>query len=340
MQTQRMAMAPHKWLVAVGFGLGALLGGCSPDRDITPPDATCQPPPFPENVYGEYWIRRKDWSFYYPVINPANPQQYGLDGRAPKANGHSFQLYGPGVVDSSQFRLTEIWLPSWSRRGWIAKADYNGFLWLVKANGDSLTSLRNLQTGYCQNPQWLPDGVHLLYGQETLSTMNAALYRLNTKTMVSEQVSGNYYMPFYYSPSPDGQQIASFDAPASLPRGLWLYSLITHERRLLASLPENEAGKTGMSNYAQASWAWDANVIFWTGDCSLYRTDPVTGATIKLRDGCINNSYEQVAAAPDGSFVIATKYEQRYLGNDSLETSSTAWKIAGDGSWEERLPRR
>ncbi|MBC7446688.1 MAG: hypothetical protein H7330_01360 [Hymenobacteraceae bacterium] len=161
---------------------------------------------------------------------------------------------------------------------------------------------------------------------------------MNTRTMVSEKVGEDNYIPAYYSPSPDGQQIAVVEEYPGLPRGLVIRTLRTNQRRLLVPLAEGVTGKSRIG-HTQAAWAGEANVIFWTGNCSLFRTDPTTGATTKLRDGCVNSRYEQVAAAPDGSFVIATKYEQRYLGNDSLEVSSTAWKIAGDGSWEERLPK-
>ncbi len=110
---------------------------------------------------------------------------------------------------------------------------------------------------------------------------------------------------------------------------------------MLAPLPNDDSGKLGLFyGIEQAAWATDANVIFWTCGSDLFRTDAATGATVKLRDGCVNNRYEYVAAAPDASFVIVTKYYQRRIGYDSLEVQSTAWRIAGDGSSEQRLPVR
>ncbi|MBC7447220.1 MAG: hypothetical protein H7330_04110 [Hymenobacteraceae bacterium] len=179
------ALAPRKghkaWRLAFGFAVAVLLTACAPDRDITPA-ADCQLPPTPQNLYGLYWLRTNGWRYYYPVINPANPQQYGLSELPPDyarnldSTTDGFTLFGPDTPDSSRFRLRDIWLPSWSRRGWIAAADYNGFLWLIKANGDSLTSLRRFQTAYCENPQWLPDGVHLLYGQNSRIPATTAIY--------------------------------------------------------------------------------------------------------------------------------------------------------------------
>ncbi len=345
-------MKPHfrAHLSLIGWGrhltrivlLVSLLSSAACDKsqpDDTPKPDDCQPPGRSEYQY-QYWYDRPWWSYSCALINPRNSDQYLMISSPPRVDSSYFKRYSASVPGDSTEMFSGRFvtaLPVWSTRNWLAYTTGAGEIMLLKANGDSSRALGGQIPEPCLSPQWMPDGVHLLYGQQTTHAVGA-LWMLNTKTMERQQVGEDRYVPYGYAVSPDGKQIATSEIGSG---GLVLYDLPLRMNagRLLVPLSaaeQNEPSEGGV----QVAWAWDANVIFWTFGNDLYRTNPVTGVTIKLRDGCINRSYQQVTAASDASFVIATKYEQKYLGNDSLRIRVSAWKIAGDGSWEERLPKR
>ena len=70
------------------------------------------------------------------------------------------------------------------------------------------------------------------------------------------------------------------------------------------------------------------------------RTDIAAGRTHQIVDGCYNRRYEYVSAVPDASCLLASRYEQRWIGGDSILADNSIWRIAGDGSSTKRLPPR
>ncbi|MBC7448116.1 MAG: hypothetical protein H7330_08660 [Hymenobacteraceae bacterium] len=99
-----------------------------------------------------------------------------------------------------------------------------------------------------------------------------------------------------------------------------------------------EPGQERYTGIHDITWAHAANVIFWTYAGDIYRTDAATGQTRKFLDGCANSAYQYVSAAPDASYVLASRYEKRSIGGDSLLLDNSVWRITGDGSTMRRLP--
>ena len=115
------------------------------------------------------------------------------------------------------------------------------------------------------------------------------------------------------------------------------FDMQTKQLSVLAAIVP-DPGQERETGIQDVTWAHAANVIFWTYGADIYRTDVSTNQTRKIVDGCYNSRYEYVSAAPDASYLLASRFEQHPLGSDSLLVDQSVWKITGDGSSMTRLP--
>ncbi len=193
-----------------------------------------------------------------------------------------------------------------------------------------------------QSPHWLPDGRHLVATQQynSGSAYRMVLFDENGTSLqvLSDTQRGDLFNPSDYAFSPDGQRIVTVGGLHNQPlHQLTAFNLQTKQTSVLASIVP-DPGQERETGIQDVTWAHAANVIFWTYGADIYRTDVATNRTRKIVDGCYNSRFEYVSAASDASYLLASRYERRWLGNDSLLVDFSVWKIAGDGSTRTRLP--
>lgn len=291
--------------------------------------------PSPHNFFGEYWyVGSRIFGYFEPCFNPSNNNQICYR-KINNSTGTWNEICTFDFCTGIEKKITEGNTPSWGVNGWIVYHSTDYHLWKIKANGDSATRLPNSGT----LPNWNKDATEIVFQDENGCCVGGSLIKvINNFGVYIDSIPNSLLLsnPIQLAFS-NNNKITWTDGGVKT-RLSWfdLNNRTYNFKDELAYLTGSGASSVASPEYVK--WYNDGINILVGDSWRYYKFNTATNEITDIKVGADNRIYGAMDLSSDNKWIIASRSDSRYIGNDSIESlGSDLYLMRADGSQEMRV---
>ncbi|TND10148.1 MAG: hypothetical protein FD123_396 [Bacteroidetes bacterium] len=262
-----------------------------------------------------------------PCFNPNNSNEF-VYVRETKSTGQTELRIKNRSTGNDYLLTTSIFQkPDWGRNGWILFNHGDNNVWKIKSNGDSLTQLTF--TSSCFDAVWNYAGDRYVFRR----TDGANNYSI----IADDEGNPLDTLPGFIlsngSWSNDSQKISSPVSTGPSSNAIISINPNTGQISEVAAIEIGDAKDI----ISYSDWFPDSQRLLWKTSRSFFITDLPGLQTQIIKTFCDTKLYVVIDISGDGSKIIASRWDQKLIGDNTIFSESNIYIMNADGTGEVKI---